>query len=247
MPAGDPAAEPATDPAAAPVHGAWRRALVLSLPILVGYVAIGVAFGVLWVQQGLPPAGAVLLSLVVYAGASQFMAAGMLAAGQGPAEVALATLVLNARHAVYGLAFLDRFRSGWSAAGAYFAFALTDETYAVLAAVPPEETHGPAGDGLLWRVALLNQSYWVAGSALGALLGGLLPGQAGGLEFALTALFIVLLLEQVRTARKGTAALVAAAAAAAVFLAAGPAGTLLPALAAALAAAVAVDRWRHRP
>ncbi len=215
----------------------WRRAFVLSLPILAGYVPIGIAFGVLWVQQGLAPLGAPLLGIIVYAGASQFMAAGMLAAGQGPLEVALATLVLNARHAVYGLAFLERL-PGWGAAKAYFAFALTDETYAVLTARPSEERD----DRLLWRVALLNQTYWVAGCAIGAVAGGLVSGGTRGLDFALTALFIVLLLEQVRTLRKGLAAAVGGAVALVGVLAFGTANTLLPMLAVALAAVALVDR-----
>ncbi|HYE49855.1 MAG TPA: AzlC family ABC transporter permease [Azospirillaceae bacterium] len=218
----------------------WRRAFLLSIPILIGYVPIGIGFGVLWVQQGLDPLGAPLLGLVVYAGASQFLAAGMLAAGQGPVEIALATLTLNARHALYGLAFLDRFR-GWSAAKAYFAFALTDETYAVLAAAGPSDEDRRDG-ALLWRVALLNQSYWVAGCAVGAAAGGLVPSDAEGLDFALTALFIVLLLEQARTRPKAVAALVAALAAAAGMAAFGTANTLLPIMAAALAAVALVDR-----
>lgn len=220
----------------------WRRAFVLSVPILVGYVPIGIAFGVLWVQHGLPPLGAPLLGLIVYAGASQFMAAGMLAAGQGPVEIALATFVLNARHAIYGLAFLDRFRS-WTAAKAYFAFALTDETYAVLAAMPPDAA-ARRDDGILWRVALLNQGYWVTGCAVGAAVGGLVPAAVRGLDFALTALFIVLLLEQVRSRPKAAAALLAGAVAAAGAWLFGTANTLLPVLAAALVAVTVFDRWR---
>lgn len=218
----------------------WRRAFMLSLPILVGYVPIGMGFGVLWVQQGLDPLGAPLLGLVVYAGASQFMAAAMLAAGQGPLEIALATVTMNARHALYGLAFLDRFR-GWTAAKSYFAFALTDETYAVLAAAGPgrEDVRHP---GILWRVAMLNQGYWVIGCALGALAGSYVPAGIKGLDFALTALFVVLLLEQVRTATTRRAALVGglvAAVGAALF---GTANTLLPIMAAALVAVALLNR-----
>jgi 4-azaleucine resistance transporter AzlC len=210
----------------------WRSAFVLSIPILAGYVPIGVAFGVLWVQQGLPAFGAPLLGLLVYSGASQFMAAGMLAAGQGPVEVAVATFVLNARHAVYGLAFLDRFE-GWSAAKAYFAFALTDETYAVLSVLPRDAC--PERDrAVFWRLALLNQVYWVAGCAIGAALGGLLAGGTRGLDFALSALFLVLLMEQLRSADKRLAAVVAALAAAAGILLLGSEGTMLPVLAGAL-------------
>jgi 4-azaleucine resistance transporter AzlC len=218
----------------------WRRAFLISLPILVGYVPIGIAFGVLWVQQGLEPLGAPLFGIVVYAGASQFMAAGMLAAGQGPVEIALAALVLNARHAVYGLAFLERLPT-WNAARAYFAFALTDETYAVLAASPPDVD--PKRDrAILWRVSLLNQTYWVAGCALGATLGGLVPAGAGGLDFALTALFLVLLMDQVRTAPKARAAIVAGTVAVAGVLVFGTTHTLLPILAAALVAVALVGR-----
>lgn len=218
----------------------WRQAFLLSIPILVGYVPIGIGFGVLWVQQGLPAWGAPLLGLIVYAGASQFLAAGMLAAGQGPVEIALATLTLNARHAVYGLAFLDRFRT-WNAAKAYFAFALTDETYAVLAATPPAGNRS-CDEGILWRVAMLNQGYWVVGCAIGAVAGNFIPAGIQGLDFALTALFIVLLLEQMRTGRKALAALVGAAVAVAGAAVFGTSNTLLPIMAAALAAVAIMDR-----
>jgi len=222
----------------------WRRAFALSVPILIGYVPIGIGFGLLWVQQGLPPLGAPLFGLLVYAGAAQFLAAGMLAAGQGPLEIALATLTLNARHAVYGLAFLDRFRS-WSAAKAYFAFALTDETYAVLASAPPAADEA-ADQGILWRVAFLNQGYWVAGCAIGAAAGNLVPEGIQGLDFALTALFIVLLMDQMRTAGKAASAAVAGAVAVLGMLLLGTTGTLLPVMAAALVAAALVGRERAR-
>ncbi|HYD30861.1 MAG TPA: AzlC family ABC transporter permease [Azospirillaceae bacterium] len=218
----------------------WRHAFRLSIPILMGYVPIGMAFGVLWVQQGLEPSGAPLLAVIVYAGASQFMAAAMLAAGQSPVEIALATLVLNARHAIYGLAFLERFPK-WSVAKGYFAFALTDETYALLAASPPSDDPG-RDRAILWRVAFLNQTYWVAGCAIGAVAGSLMPGGVSGLDFALTALFIVLLLEQVRAAEKARAALVATAVALAGVLVLGTTNTLLPILAAALAVVAVVRR-----
>lgn len=232
------AAPRAADPGQA---SPWRRAGLLSLPILAGYVPIGVGFGLLWVQQGLPGWAAPVLALVVYAGAAQFLAAGMIAAGQGPAEIALATLVLNARHLVYGLAFLDRFR-GWSAAKAYFAFALTDETYAVLAARQPVGDGDGMEEGLLWRVAMLNHGYWVLGCALGAAAGHVLPPGLKGLDFALTALFLVLLLEQVRSRRKAMAAALAGGVAAVGVLLAGSGNTLLPILAVALAAVAAFGR-----
>lgn len=223
----------------------WVRAFVLCIPVMAGYLAVGAAFGILWVQQGLEPLGAPLFGAVVYAGASQFMAAGMLAAGQGAVEIALATFVLNARHAVYGLAFLDRLPS-WSAARVYFAFALTDETYAVLASASP--LRDPQRDrGLLWRVALLNHLYWVVGCAAGVVLAGVVPPELAGLDFALAGLFLVLLIEQVRMPGRRASAVAAGAVAAVGAMLFGTGGALVPVLAAALVVVSLMGRSMERP
>ncbi|MDR9440809.1 MAG: AzlC family ABC transporter permease [Halomonas sp.] len=177
---------------------AWQEAGIITLPVMFGYLPLGAAFGILAVEVGIPAWGALLMSLVIYAGAGQFLAVALLAGGAGLVEVAVATLMLNSRHLFYGLSLLRRFQgAGWRKP--YLVFALTDETYSLLT------TH--AGDAGLdhaqaFRVSLLNQLWWVLGSMAGVLVGTTLAFDSRGIEFALTALFIVLTLEQARRLRQ---------------------------------------------
>ncbi|RTR05021.1 AzlC family ABC transporter permease [Halomonas nitroreducens] len=178
---------------------AWHEALVTTLPVLFGYLPLGAAFGILAIEVGVPVWGALLMSLVIYAGAGQFLAVALLGAGAGLAEVAVATLMLNSRHLFYGLSLLKRFDgAGWRKP--YLIFALTDETYSLLTsqATLPRQDHDQA-----LRISLLNQAWWVLGSLAGAVAGASLTFDSRGIEFALTALFLVLTLEQARRLRRG--------------------------------------------
>src|SRR5690554_5166146 len=113
----------------------WREPFRASLPVMFGYLPLGAAFGILAVEIGVPVWAAVLMSLVIYAGAGQFLAVALLGAGAGLVEVAVATLMLNSRHLFYGLSLLKRFKgSGWRKP--YLIFALTDETYSLLTSQP---------------------------------------------------------------------------------------------------------------
>jgi 4-azaleucine resistance transporter AzlC len=216
------------------VFGAAFKA---SVPVLLGYLTIGIAFGLLLAKSGHPWWLATIMSLVVFAGAAQFMAVGLLASGTGIAQIALLTFLLNARHMVYGLSLLDRF-AACRRFKAYLVFALTDETYGILTTVEP-----PAGaassaeerEAFYAAVSALDQSYWVAGSTLGALAGGLIPFDARGIDFALTALFIVLLVEQIRAVRRSAPYLVATAASGLALLLVGPANFLVVAILASIA------------
>ena|SRR5208337_2907448 len=210
---------------------AFGPAFSASVPVLLGYTTIGIAFGLLLVKSGQPWWLAPLMSVVVFAGAAQFMAVGLLASGTGIAQVAILTLVINARHMVYGLSLLDRFGS-CRRFKAYLVFALTDETYGILTTVEP-----PAGvdpESYYAAVSVLDQSYWVIGSTLGALVGGLLPFDAKGIEFALTALFIVLLVEQTYAVKKAAPYVVATIASGAALLFVGPADFLIVAILASI-------------
>ncbi|MBU0954337.1 MAG: AzlC family ABC transporter permease [Spirochaetes bacterium] len=182
-----------------------------SLPVLLGYGTIGLAFGLVLVGAGLPAWLSPLMALFVYAGAAQFMGVGLLAAGTALPEIALLTLLLNARHAVYGLSMLRPF-SGSSWRKPYLIFALTDETYGLLTTVRVPET--ASAHNFYFLISLLNQSYWFVACTLGALLGAALPFDTSGLDFALTALFVVLLVEQIRKTPRPEPYLVAVAAAA---------------------------------
>ncbi|WP_027961069.1 AzlC family ABC transporter permease [Halomonas halodenitrificans] len=177
---------------------AWKEAGKLTLPVMFGYLPLGAAYGILAVEVGMPWWAALLMSLIIYAGAGQFLAVALLAAGAGLMELAVATLMLNSRHLFYGLSLLKRFQgAGWRKP--YLIFALTDETYSLITTLPTE--HGN-DHGLAFRVSLLNQIWWVLGTIAGVLAGTTLAFNSQGIEFALTALFIVLTLEQARRLRR---------------------------------------------
>ncbi|MDD2728795.1 MAG: AzlC family ABC transporter permease [Malikia sp.] len=187
-------------PAAAPAS-----LLALTAPVAMGYLPLGTVFGFLFVQAGGHWSLALLSSLLVYAGAAQYMMVPMLAAGMPLATIALATLVVNLRHLFYGLSLLERLPRGRLLRG-YLAFALTDETYSILTTLP---TSTPARQMAL--LALLNHGWWILGSALGALIGSQARIELAGLDFVLAALFAVLTVEQWRSRRQATPVWVALA------------------------------------
>lgn len=174
-------------------------ALRLSLPVLFGYIPLGMAFGVLFSELGYHWLYAALMGLVIYAGAGQFLAVGLLANHAGVIEVFVATLLLNARHMVYGLSLLSNLSLQGSRRW-YLIYALTDETYSLLTMLQSGCDRVRAH--LQFRLALLNHVYWVIGCTLGAWLGGQITFSTAGIEFTLPALFLVLTLEQYRVMRR---------------------------------------------
>jgi 4-azaleucine resistance transporter AzlC len=160
-----------------------------------GYVPLGAVFGFLFVQAGGAGWLAIAASLLVYAGAAQFMMVPMLAAGLPVSAIVLATLILNLRHVFYGLSLLSSMPARrWQRA--YSIFALTDESYSVLTALPAaERAHRMA------LVCGLNQGWWVLGTVLGVALGAQAQIGITGLDFVLAALFAVLAVEQWRARR----------------------------------------------
>ncbi|MEQ4619175.1 MAG: AzlC family ABC transporter permease [Corticimicrobacter sp.] len=168
----------------------WRQALTDSIPIAMAYVPIGFAFGLLAVETGLPAWYAVLMSVIVYTGALQFAALPMLAGGIGLGALALTTLLLNLRHLLYALPLLPVL-SRKRATRLYSLAALTDETYSMLSAMPAERRGRMA-----FSINLTCQAWWVAGTALGALLGPQIGNQIPNLGFALPCLFVILAIEQ---------------------------------------------------
>jgi 4-azaleucine resistance transporter AzlC len=175
----------------------------LTMPVLSGYVTLGIAFGLMVVTTGYPFWVAPFVSIVLFAGASQFLAISLCAAGAPITSIVLSVFVLNLRHAVYGLSLLEPFRrSGkWRP---YLIFALSDETFALMTGCPGPETLSPRmREGTFYgTIALLDQSYWVLGTVIGAAAGALLPVDFAGVEFALTALFAVILLDQLKRLKK---------------------------------------------
>jgi len=180
----------------------------LSLPVLFGYIPLGMAFGVLFSDLGYHWLYAGLMGLVIYAGAGQFLAVGLLANHAGLAEVFIATLLLNARHMVYGLSLLSSLDLKGSRRW-YLIYALTDETYSLLTMLQTGCDQLRAR--MQFRLAMLNHLYWVIGCTLGAWLGGQISFSTAGIEFTLPSLFLVLALEQYRVMRRPRVFMVALA------------------------------------
>jgi 4-azaleucine resistance transporter AzlC len=188
-----------------------KSAFSYSIPVLLGYVPLGIAFGLLLASAGYPWPLATLMSLFMYAGAAQFIAVGLFTAGATLWEAVLITLAVNARHLAYGTAMLQRFTGrGWKKV--YLVFSLTDETFALLSSLGPVENgeEEKERETFMLRVSSLNQLYWTSGATIGAVAGSLLPFKIEGLAYALTALFIILMIEQMFRLKRISPFLVAA-------------------------------------
>ena len=199
------------------------RAIRSTLPVMAGYLALGIGFGVLMHSKGYGVGLTALMSLVIYAGSMQYVAVDLLGAGAGLLSTALMTLMINARHFFYGLSMLDKY-AGMGKARGYLIFALTDETYSLLCTAQSE----PRAYYLL--VSLLDHCYWVTGSVLGGLLGMALPFDTTGVDFAMTALFVVIFVEQWLSAPRHAPALLGLGLAAGCLLVFGPERFLIPAM-----------------
>ena len=211
------------------------RALRLTLPVMCGYLFLGTAFGAVLAQAGFGVPWALAASALVYAGSLQFVMVPLMAAGTSLVTVTLTALMVNARHLFYGLSYIERF-SRMGRLRPYMVFSLTDETYSVFCGMPGEER-----DGVMVRVALYDQLYWIAGSVVGALLASSLPVDLTGIDFSMTALFIVICVERAKE-RGSRAAMAVGAVCALVSLALlGPDRFLAPALAATALVLTAAD------
>lgn len=185
-----------TIPAQRSTHRPWINGVVRALPIVLGYVAIGFAFGVLSQKAGLAWFNTLALSLVVYAGSAQLIAAGLFAAGAAPVSIVVTAFIVNLRHLLLSAALSPYLRSWRKGELAFFAYELTDESFAVHAA------HWAAGTWSKAEAFALNitaQVSWVGGTALGIVAGGLIGDvRPLALDYALPALFIALLVLQLK-------------------------------------------------
>lgn len=209
-------------------------AFLATIPVLMGYLSVGIVFGMLLQSSGYGPLWAVFMSLAVYAGSSQFLECSLLAAAAPLPQVALMTLALNSRHFFYGLSLLDKFK-GTGLRKPYLIFSLTDETYALLTGVRPPIGKDPGT--FYFTIALLNHVYWVVGSLLGGVLGAVVAFDTKGIDFAMTALFVAIAADQWKALglgglRKHLPALMGLGCAVLALVFFGADGLLLPALAA---------------
>ena len=170
-----------------------RQALLKTIPVMAGYIVLGIGFGILMRNAGYGVGWAAAMSLLMYAGSMQYVGVGLLAGGASILTTAITTVMVNARHLFYSISMIGKYKNAGHYKP-YMIFALTDETYSLLCDGSTPEGTDP--NRYRFLVSLFNHCYWVAGSIIGNLLGAVLPFSTAGIEFSMTALFIAAFTEQ---------------------------------------------------
>lgn len=207
---------------------ALKPAFVATIPVMTGYLVLGFGFGLVLHDAG----GNVLLALAmsgfIYAGSMQYVAIDLLTGGATLLSAALMTLMVNARHLFYGVSMLEKYR-GMGLAKPYMIFALTDETYSL---VCQEQLPVPDDSRRAYclLVSLFDHMWWVLGTLLGAAAGTILTISTEGVDFALTALFVTVMVEQWLTTEDRVPALIGLGASVGCLLQFGPEDFLIPAM-----------------
>ncbi len=183
-----------------------KFALKKSLPVLFGYLFLGSAFGIMLYEAGYTVLWAILISVVVYAGSGQFLLVSLLSSAASLPTVAFMTLFVNSRHIFYGLSYVETFKKGgWRYP--FMIFSLTDETYSVNTSI---HTVPANVDEVMARyfIGLFDHIYWILGSVIGALAGQLIPIDFTGVDFSMTALFVVIYIDQMIEAKNKFAGII---------------------------------------
>ena len=184
-----------------------NAAFKISIPVMMGYLVLGFAFGLLLVSFEYPWYLAPIMSLFIYAGALQFVAINFFNAKAGFIDIAIASWFVNIRQSFYGLSLLKRFKKTGKFKP-YLIFGLTDETYALLTTIKDDEQLKKKW--YYFFLTAFNQCYWFIGSTVGAILGSNIKFNTAGLEFSLTALFVVLCIEQYKNLKNSIPFLIGA-------------------------------------
>lgn len=164
-----------------------------TVPVLTGYLFLGIGFGILLTENGYGVLWALAMSIFVFAGSGQYLAVSLLANSSGLLSAAIATLLVNARHLFYGISLLEKYK-GAGKKKPYLIFALTDETYSLVTQNEPPE--GMSRHSYCFTVSVLDHIYWITGCTLGALVGQFIPINYEGIEFVLTALFVTMFVDR---------------------------------------------------
>ena len=219
---------------------ALRAAFPATIPVMTGFLCLGTAYGLLMQSKGYGPGWSVLMSAIAFGGSMQFVAVTLLTTAFDPVQAFLLSVMVNARHMFYGLSLLDKYK-GLGKVRPFLIYVLCDETFSLVSTLEPPE--GVARKDFYFWISLLDYLYWITGTALGGLLGSFLSFDTTGLDFALTALFVVLFLEQCKKLENrpaGVMGILCAAASLAVF---GADNMVIPAMVLVLAVLLSA---RHR-
>ena len=222
---------------------ALRAAFPHTIPIMTGFLFLGMAYGILMRTRGFHPLFPTVMALTIFGGSLEYVCVEMLCSAFAPVETLLMALLIQARHLFYGLAMLEKYRGyGWKTP--ILIYGMCDESFSInCAAEPPKGID--RGWFYLW-VTLLNWSYWILGATLGAQLGAVLPFDTQGLDFVMTAMFVVIFLENWLKEKQHWSSLIGLACAAGCLLIFGAEGFMLPAMAAILLALAAARRTIDR-
>lgn len=183
-----------------------KKAFIDTIPVMSGYIVLGIGFGILLSTKGYGVLWGLLMSGFIYAGSMQYVAIDFLGSGATLIAVALTTLMVNCRHLFYGISMIDKYKST-GAAKPYLIFALTDETYSLICRDMEFENDSKRHRYYL-LTSLFDQCYWVTGSVIGVLLGAIIPFNVTGIDFSLTALFITIVVEQWLSSKDHTSAII---------------------------------------
>lgn len=205
-----------------------KRAFRASLPVFAGYIVLGIGFGILLKTKGYGLLWAALSSVFVYAGSLQYVMVNLIAAGALLITTALTAVMVNARHLFYGISMIDRYK-GAGKKKPYLIFALTDETYSLVCS---DESVRGVRDRYRYYffLSMFNQIYWITGSVMGSVLGGLITFSTEGIDFALTALFVTIFVDQWLSTKDHRAALTGVIASVICLLIFGADNFLIPAM-----------------
>ncbi len=210
---------------------ALKAAFPHTIPVLTGFLFLSIAYGILMDSKGYGVGWTALFSLIVFAGSAQYMAISFLTSVFNPMYALLMTLMLNARHLFYGISMLERYKDAGKFKP-YLIFGMCDETFSITCSV--ELPEGVDRNWFFFFITLLNQTYWVLGSILGGLLGPMISFNTKGLDFVLTALFLVIFLGQWKSSKDRNPALIGLVCSLISLIIFGPDNFIIPAMIAIL-------------
>ena len=214
------------------IKRAFQAAFPYTIPIFAGFWFLGMTYGIYMNVSGFSFWYPMLMSLTIFAGSIEFVTVNLLLGAFNPLQALALALMINARHLFYGISMLDKYKgTGWKKL--YLIFGMCDESFSInyTAQIPPDVDRG----WFMFFVTLLNQIYWVSGATLGGLFGSLIPFNTEGLEFVLTAMFVVIFLDQWLKEEKHTSAILGLALSLLCLLVFGSDGFIIPSMIAILA------------
>lgn len=202
-----------------------KNAFYATIPVMAGYLVLGIGFGMVLRTRGYGILWALAMSVFIYAGSMQYVAIDLLTGGVSLITAAVATLAVNARHLFYSISMIDKYKN--QKRKNFLIFTLTDETYSLVCSEVPD---GADASSYYFYVSLFDYIYWIGGSAIGSVLGSVLPIRTEGVDFALTALFLTVFVEQWLTTKNHLSAIIGVGASVVCLLLFGSDKFLIPAM-----------------